>query len=673
MSQLRNRPRHQQLRRTRVIMRSAGLILLGIALCSTLPSFGGVNIPDWVRQAAAQPTGTYPPDTKAVVLLDQTDYTIINSGDYIEHSRNVLRVLRPTGRDDERYLGVSLERNDKLQSIHGWTIDNLGRNYELKEKDFSEVSQHPNWILYEDSRSLVAKAPAVLPGSVIAFEYEVHRHEWINELGWIFQDEIPVVQTSMSVQLPPGWEFRTAWTHGSSVDPAQVAVNKWQWTLKDLPGIEEDREPMMPPFLALAGRMSLSYFGPSDKNGTAASWQQVGKWYEGLTEGRFNPTPEISSKVAQLIAGKPDFSSRLQALTSFLQSEIRYVEISIGIGGNQPHVASDVFRYRYGDCKDKVTLLKSMLQEAGIHSDYVLIDTRRGFVNPNVPSSWSDHAIIAIELPKDLPADTYKSVITGKSGKRYIIFDPTDEYTPVGSLRAELQNSYALLVTDSGGELIRTPLLDPDTNTIQRTGHFVLTSDGGLSGEVFEDRGGDFAMRERGRLHNWDEHKRTEYFERYLGRSLQGFTLDSFDVQQAEQFQKDVLIKFKFSTPQYGQSRGPLMLVRPRVLGESSTYVEHKPRHYSVELGETRREIDSYDIEIPKGYAVDDIPDPAKIDVGFASYQSKFEVDGTKLHYWREYIVRDLSVPAEKFSDWVRLQGVIGADETAAAVLKRVP
>jgi hypothetical protein len=70
---------------------------------------------------------------------------------------------------------------------------------------------------------------------------------------------------------------------------------------------------------------------------------------------------------------------------------------------------------------------------------------------------------------------------------------------------------------------------------------------------------------------------------------------------------------------------------------------------------------------------VDDIPDPAKIDVGFASYQSKFVVDGTKLHYWREYIVRDLSVPPEKFGDWVRLQGVIGADETAAAVLKRGP
>lgn len=639
-----------------------------------VPSFAlaGVNIPDWVRQAAAQKLGTYPADTDAVVLLDQTDYTVTGPGDFIEHSRHILKVLRPTGRHD-REIGVDLGGKDKLQSIHAWTIDNAGREYEIKQKDFTETADYPTWMLYADDRSMVAKPAAPLPGSVIALEYEVRRHEWINELGWIFQDRIPVLLSVLNVQLPADWEFRTAWTHGSSVGPIKTGANSWQWTLKDLPGVEEDREPMMPPFLSLAGRMSLSYFSPEQKIGTAASWNAVGRWYASVTQGRYESNPEISAKVTQLTAGKSDFVSRVQALTSFLQSEIRYIAVEIGIGGFQPHSASDVFRYRYGDCKDKVTLLKAMLHEAGISSEYVLIDTRRGFVNPDVPSSWSDHAIIAIALPDTIPSDAYRSVIKSTSGQRYLIFDPTDEYTPVGSLRAELQNSYALLVTDSGGELIKTPLLPPDVNTLQRVGHFVLNADGGLSGEVSEERGGDFAARERHRLHNWDEQKRTNYFERYLGSSLQGFTLESMNVLQADQVQKDVLINFRFSTPQYGQQRGPLMLVRPRVLGEQSDAVEHKPRHYSIELGEARKVIDTYEIEIPKTYAVDDIPDPVKIDVGFASYQSRIEVDGSKLRYWREYIVRDLSVPPDKFEDWVKLQGVIGADESAAVVLKRTP
>ena len=646
-------------------------VAVALSLLTSLSAAAGVNVPDWVRQAAAQQVGTYSPETKNVVLLDQTDYTVTASGEFIEHSRNVLKILRPDNQND-RKIGVSLSSGDKLQSVHAWTIDAAGHEYEIKQKNFVEENLYPSWILYADDRSLVASAPAPLPGSVIALEYEIKRHEWINELGWIFQDTSPVLQSILTIQLPAGWEFRTAWTHGFSVEPVRLSENSWQWTLKNLPGIEDQKELMMPPFLSLAGRMSLSYFAPGEKSATAASWQQVGLWYSGLTKGRFDSNPAINTKVAELIAGKSDYQSKLQALTSFLQSEIRYVEISIGIGGNQPHPAGDIFRYRYGDCKDKVTLLKAMLHEAGIPSEYVLIDTRRGFVNPDVPSSWSDHAIIAIELPKEVSSAAYPSTITAKSGKKYIIFDPTDEYTPVGLLRADLQNSYALLVTDSGGELIQTPLLPPSTNTLQRTGHFVLTAEGALTGEVSEDRAGDFAMEERARLHRLDERKRTDYFEHYLGRSLQGFTLDNVTIGQADQFQKDVLIDFKFSTTQYGQQRGPLMLVRPRVLGEKGAYVDNKPRHYPIELGQTAREIDDYEIEVPKGFAIDDVPDPAKIDVGFASYQSKIEVNGSKLHYWREYIIRNLSVPPDKYSDWIKLQGVIGADESAAVVLKRV-
>jgi hypothetical protein len=312
-----------------------------------------------------------------------------------------------------------------------------------------------------------------------------------------------------------------------------------------------------------------------------------------------------------------------------------------------------------------------MLHVAGINSDYLVIHTRRGFVNPSVPSAWFNHVILAIELPDEVMAEQYQSVVTSGS-KRYIVFDPTDEYTPVGLLRSELQDSYALLVTDSGGELIRTPLLGPDYNRIARVGHFTLSADGTLSGRVSEDRAGDWAKYERMRLRHDDQRERTNSFERWLGHSIQGFTLESMKVEQADEITKDLVLNYQFTTPQYGQARGPLMLVRPRVLDNKSAHVEHKPRHYPIEMGRTARETDTYEIEIPKEYAVDDVPSPVKIDVGFASYESKIDVEGSKLRYWREYVVRDLSVPAEKFETWAQLQGIIRADEMAAVVLKRV-
>ena len=339
--------------------------------------------------------------------------------------------------------------------------------------------------------------------------------------------------------------------------------------------------------------------------------------------GAQNATPEIPKKVRST-AGKNDFDIIVRPLTSFLQSDVRYVAVEIGIGGYQPHAANDVFRARYGDCKDKAMLLSSMLQEAGIASDYVVISTYRGTVDPTVPSAESfNHVILAIELPNGVSSESYPSTITSKAGQRYLIFDPTDEYTPLGELRAALQDTHALLVTNSGGELIHTPLLPPETNLLSRSGHFTLDPEGTLTGEVTETRSGDHASHERALLLEANQQERAQHLERELNQSLKGFTLESSNIEQLDQLQNNLVLTLKLAAPQYGQLRGILMLVRPRVLEEKGFEVESKPRQYAFVLGRASRETDSYEIDLPQGYTVDDVPDPVKLDMGFASYQSK--------------------------------------------------
>jgi hypothetical protein len=628
----------------------------------------GVTVPDWVQQAAASTVGSYSPEATAVVLVNQTNVTVLESGDYIEHSREVLKVLRPDWRGD-RDLAVMLQRGEKINFIHSWTIDAAGHQFELKDKDFVEAAPF-SFELYSDIHWRYCQAAAPYPGSIVAFEYEVRRHPWFPEISFVLQDANPVVQEIISLSLPAGWEYKDSWTETTAVRASQPGPNQWKWVISGLPGI--DKEPQMPSVVALAPKLDIAFFHPGQV-GAVGSWNEIGRWYTGLTAERRKATSDIDTKTAALIEGKPDFDSRIHALTEFIQSEIRYVAIEIGIGGYQPHAAADIFRERYGDCKDKVTLLSVMLEAAHIHGSYVIISTHRGLVHPKLPSTGSfNHAIIAIEIPAATDATHYRSVVTASNGKRYIIFDPTDEYTPVGSLRAELQNTYALLVTESGGELIRTPLLEPDSNKITRLGHFLLSANGTLSGEVNEGRSGDFATLERYRLRHSDQRQQINDLEHWLGRSLQGFTVQGLDIQDAEVRQKDVTLQYRFAVPSYGQARGSLMLLRPSVLKQKGALVEHKMRHYPLELGQTARETDTYEIEIPTEYQVDDIPNPVKVDMGFASYESKIEVEGSKLRYWREYIVRDLSVPPEKFKDWASLQGTIGADESAAVVLKRV-
>jgi Domain of Unknown Function with PDB structure (DUF3857)/Transglutaminase-like superfamily len=645
------------------------LLSLSILLLGGCLAVWADSAPEWVKQASAQTLPTYPADTNAVVLLSDEDMSITAPGDYVDHRRRVVKILRPDGREEGK-LWIHLGHEEKLLSLHAWSIDKTGREYELREKDFTE--QNPFYhSFYEDIRYRTARAPSSEPGSVIALEYEVRRHAWHNQLHWILQEDIPVRETKFTLQIPQEWEYKVAWSGGKSVEPVAAGTGRWEWTKRDLPALEE--EARMPSFLALSDRMELAFYIPGENAINSGSWSGLGRWYSGLTAGRRAPTPEITQMVRQLTAGKETFDSQLRALAGFLQNDIRYVAVEIGIGGYQPHPASDVFHFRYGDCKDKATLLSSMLQEAGIRSEYVLIDTERGVVQSAMPSAWFNHAILAIELPAP-EATKYRSVVTTASGKRYLIFDPTDTYTPVGELRTDLQDTFALLVTDSNGELIHTPLLPAETNLLTRTGHFTLSPEGALSGEIAETLTGEHALHSRAHLREANEKQRTEEFEHLLGRSLQGFTLQSSSITQLDDIQKDLLLNLKFDAPGYGQIRGPLMLVRPRIVGEKSFDLDHrKPRQYPVEFDGTSKETDVFEIELPAGYAVDDVPEPTKTDVGFARYESKIEVTGSKLRYWREYTRRNVAIGPERVGELRKFEGLIGADEMAAVVLKKVP
>jgi len=642
-------------------------ILAMILLCA--PYSRGVT-PDWVQQISKQTLPVYAPETNAVVLLNEVSVAVSGPNDYVEHYRRAIKILRPEGRE-EADVAVYLQSREKLRTVHCWGIDRSGKEFELKDKDFLERGVFFGFDLYNDVRMRTGTCPDAEAGAVIAFEYEVQRHGWVNEFEWGFQESVPVRESHVVLRIPAGWEYKALWANGGPFEPAKTGDGGWEWTLHDLAAIEY--EPMRPANWALCLRLGLVYFSAEPGVSNAGSWAALGRWYTQLTADRRTPTRELTEKAHQLAAGKTDFDGKARSLASFLQSDVRYVAVEIGIGGFQPHPAAEIFHARYGDCKDKATLLSTMLHEVGIESDYVLIDTHRGTVGPALPSPRFNHAILAIELPEVAKVELYRSTVTGRSGKRYLIFDPTDPYTPLGDLRGDLQDTYALLVADGSGELIHTPLSQPEANQLSRIGHFTISADGELSGEIVESRSGDHAYHERASLEHANQQERTQQMERRLGRSLRGFTLQSTDIQQLDQRQQDLVITFKFTNPGYGQVRGPLLLVRPRVLGEKSFTLERKPRHFPFQFEDTSRETDIYEFDLPKEYVVDDVPDPVNVDMGFAAYQSKVEVTGAKLRYTREFVRRNVLIKPDRTEELRKLQGIIGADENAAVVLKHTP
>jgi len=637
-------------------------------IISLWPYKAAASTPEWLRALAQQPTKHYADDVNAVVLLDEGESTVKDNGEIVWHARLAYRILRPEGKSYAQHE-IGFDNETKITYFRGWSITAKGQEYEAKEKDAFEKSL-TSFEVYSDDKEKILVLPGADVGTVVGFEYERKQRPYVFQSTWYIQGAIPVEKSRFTLRVPPGWEYRADWVNHTEVPPV-VASNVYTWELNDIPRIENEYN--QPPVLALGSRIIVTFFSEKIRNQTYKSWGEFGLWYAQLAQGMRDPSPALQQKTQELAPTSLPILERIKSLARFAQHDIRYAAIKIGIGGWRPHPAAEIFTHRYGDCKDKATVLSSMLSQIGVKSFYLLVDTDRGvFTEKSPPQTHFDHMIIAIVLPdasysKSLPA-LYEHPKLG----HLLIYDPTNEWVPFGQLPYYEQDNFGLLVTDNGGELIHLPVTQPELNGTRRTAQLKLLQDGTLEGEVQETLSGYQAMMGRVYLQNESQSDRKKIIEHFLGRMLGNFQVNSFDLVNADDIDKDLIVKYKFTADHYAKTAGPLLLVRPRVVGEKAGYFDPtKPRHYPYEFNAPFLDSDSVEITLPEGFKVDELPDPAKANFPFAHYTSKTETAGNVLKYTREYKMTTTLVPLDRIEQLKRLFSEITADEKSMAVLKR--
>jgi len=650
--------------------------LIGAALllvCSAAPARAGLfgkdsPVPQWGLDAAKTPTPSYTGDAATVVLFDEYLETVDPQGRAVEREREAFRILKPQGR--ESGCRVTYDVDEKINSFRVWTLTADGKTFQAKDTDFADFGDTAVPIMLSARRTRAVRPPAADVGATVVCETEELLKPYIQEEDWQIQYPVPVVYEALEVDLPEGRKYSESWHNHEAVKPVEVAPNHWRWEIKDEHALDLRDVHARPDWDTLEARMTVQW-GDAAVAGTDAEWKALGDWFTKLETNRPDPSPEITAQTQQLIAGAPDFYARLVAITSYIQKNVRYFIVSRGIGGLQANPAADVFRNRYGDCKDKTTLLISMLQVAGIKAFYMPVDDHRGLVDPKVPSLMGDHMITAILLPPDVKDPRLMAVVTAADSNRYLIFDPTDERTPVGNLPSELQGGYGILAAGPLSQIIALPVLDPSANGTDATGKFTLAPNGTLSGAVDTSHIGPKGADLRIFLKYTDNKERHDAWETMVAHDLPGVVLDSFQFVEPAGLDKPLEFHYAVTEYQYAHIAGPLLLVRPRVIGSMALRYDDKPRTVPFDLDATGRWHSSFDITLPDGYLVDELPDPVNLDLDFASYHASSTAKGNVLHYERDYIVRMVQIPAARAADFRKLESAIQQDEQAAAVLKK--
>jgi len=395
---------------------------------------------------------------------------------------------------------------------------------------------------------------------------------------------------------------------------------------------------------------------PAVQMTTFSSWEEIGRWYAGLEKDRRQPTDEIRAKAASLTAGKTTDIDKVESLYDYVARNFRYVSLSFGTGRYQPHAASEVLHNQYGDCKDKHTLLASLLDAEGMHASSVLINSSRK-LDPDVPSpSQFDHVITMLPL-----------------GKEEVWMDTTTEVAPFRLLAFQLRKKQALVIPVSGTpHLEETPADPPTPDTEVQEIEGKVSPAGKLEAKVKVSGTGDTELGLRmvfRRVPNAQWKRVAEMFSAAGG--IAGDVDDMGPIDPA-----DTHIPFELSykiTDEDFLDWTKKQLTVDLPLSRSDLPEaddDDSPDADPIQLGPPGEHIYKIRLELPKIYTAQ-IPVSFSIKRPYGEYQATYHLEGQVFTAERRLVMRESELPANSARNYMAFRNAVAADIGQDLALER--
>ena len=381
---------------------------------------------------------------------------------------------------------------------------------------------------------------------------------------------------------------------------------------------------------------------------TFATWEDMGKWYGALEKDRREPTADIRSKAAQLTAGKTTDLDKIQALYDFVATNFRYISLSFGVGRYQPHAAADVLHNQYGDCKDKHTLLASLLEASGYQASSVLMSSSRK-IDPDVPSpAQFDHVISLVPLPKE-----------------EVWMDSTTEVAPFRMLSPQIRKKQGLVIPQKGTpHLEESPADPPAPNREFQAIDGKVNEFGKLTAHVKMSMRGDselFIRQLFRRVPNSD-------WQRMVTRisALTGLQGEVTDVKVGDPAATEKPFEFEYQVAvnnfyDWAKKKSTLGLPLSQITLVDANEDNTDGSSDKIEFGSPTEYIFETKLEFPAKYDLR-APLPFSMKRDYAQYDAAYKVNGTVFIAERRLatLVRDL--PATRASDYAAFRRAVFSD-----------
>ncbi len=482
--------------------------------------------PATLRQAA---DAVKPAKHKEVtVLLNDVRFTYDEAGRSVETNHVIYRIENEEGVQNWAEVSGQWEAwHQSKPEIKARVITTDGAVHWIDPKTLSDVPVHENAPeMYTDERRYGGPLPAVAIGAII--EEEV-----------IVRDTAPLFAAGCVLRWGLGWSVPVNKTHFVITHADSLPIHYQVYRLPDVSvtkSHENGRETIaldqgpLPAFHETPDHLPPDMgLRPEIEFATGTSWQQVASEYARLSNEKLR-TADVQPLIAKLNLKDGSRNDVIRRIVATLHKNIRYTGVEFGESSLVPQFPSETLKRKYGDCKDKATLLVAMLRAASIPAHLALLDTGPGRdINPDLPGvGMFDHAIVYV------PA-------LGSDADLWI--DATAQYSQVGTLPWMDYGRSVLVIADGTTSLKKTPELTAEQNVNRELRVFTLPEYGNATIAEIDDEIGPSEADYR-EYYSTDSKEARKNGEEYVKDMYLADSLTSFQHDDLTDLEKPAAIKF---------------------------------------------------------------------------------------------------------------------------------
>ncbi len=546
----------------------------------------------------------------------------------------------------------------KINKLRIYIYDAFGTLVRKFDRDdLGDYSSFDGVSLFDDTRYKYAHVTHPQYPYTVVYELEKTFRNWGLPEPWPFQLELKEgVETSRyELVVPAGYGFRWE-VHNLELEPQIVEEGnrkRYVWEARQLAPLP--KEPYAPPRLELIPYLTIApeRFVIQGYEGSLASWKDFGKFMHELNRERNNLSPEMKAQLEALLEGVEDEREKVVRLYRFLQQNMRYVSVQLGIGGWQAFDAQYVEKNRYGDCKALTWFMKSMLEEQGIPSFPALVragEQEFHRLEPEgVPSLGMFNHVI-LYLP------TLSAWL-----------ECTSNYVPPFYLGTFTDDRGVLLITEEGGELAHTPPLDAALNaararttvTLGPTGATEVAYEARLSGSYFEDYLG---------VEDSDPRELERHF--LSQTSLRAPRIGELRCRPQKE-RPEALLEARLEVPKFASRAGKRLFLP---LNPINVFDDVPPelatRTLPVVVPRSFVEADSILLRLPEGFQVESMPEePFQVQSDFGEYRLEVSREGGAVRVHRLFRMEAVERPPEAYEELRRFLKAVAKNDRRKMVL----